>query len=308
MLAFGRHGLQSSELVAKSFTAVAASNTYSLALDDELQLWSWGHAPYGQHGHNREDVSEISLVKSVHVKSVSVSENFSVILDCEGRLFQAGLFAFDQSTQQPLVDCITQRDYRCPPHHSSQVIANFMEKSRKDILVATMATEIRSLPNRTWKKVVSGQMYLAILSESGELYMIGRFSFQPQALFTPFTMKQIQPPQGVTNWVDVASGWDHIIAIADTGCVYSWGWGYYGQLGIGEVKNSDLPILVDTLDGLNVSKIFCGPKSSACVTDTGDLYVFGDGSTHALGRSVDRIATCPELMEVCLSNLHHIST
>jgi alpha-tubulin suppressor-like RCC1 family protein len=63
--------------------------------------------------------------------------------------------------------------------------------------------------------------------------------------------------------VDVAVGGRHCFALADTGQVYSWGFGFYYQLGTGSTEDKMEPSEVSTFR--KVEKISCGYFHTAMI-------------------------------------------
>ena len=39
----------------------------------------------------------------------------------------------------------------------------------------------------------------------------------------------------------VACGWRHTISVSDSGCIYTYGWSKYGQLGHGDYEDHLIP-------------------------------------------------------------------
>lgn len=58
--------------------------------------------------------------------------------------------------------------------------------------------------------------------------------------------------------VKVACGSRHTICVDDVGQVYSWGWGFYGQNGIGDQSNRYVPVEIKALHGKKVVDVCCG--------------------------------------------------
>lgn len=99
--------------------------------------------------------------------------------------------------------------------------------------------------------------------------------------------------------ISVACGRDHMICVTDTGELYTWclfalflcfvgamtdrssrGSATRHQLGQGEVgAQVSEPQRVQALAGKKIISCSCGDYFSACISDTGVLYTFGDGSS-----------------------------
>lgn len=64
--------------------------------------------------------------------------------------------------------------------------------------------------------------------------------------------------------------------LTERGRVYSTGGNTFGQLGIGNKKNTNIPTRIKDFDRHNVVKIACGHHSAA-LTDRGDIFIWGTG-------------------------------
>jgi len=76
--------------------------------------------------------------------------------------------------------------------------------------------------------------------------------------------------------VDVAcgSGDAQTLCITDNDCVWSWGDGDYGKLGRGGSDGCKVSVKIDSLQGLGVSKVECGPQFSVALTKSGAVYTW----------------------------------
>ncbi len=74
----------------------------------------------------------------------------------------------------------------------------------------------------------------------------------------------------------------HTLAVADNGTLWSWGLGRDGRLGHGDVRNRDVPTLVNAPDIRNVTFVSAaaGYAHSAGVTDQGVLHTWGKGEAY----------------------------
>ncbi|KAL1359687.1 hypothetical protein HN51_005013 [Arachis hypogaea] len=83
--------------------------------------------------------------------------------------------------------------------------------------------------------------------------------------------------------IQIASGGYHSLALTDDGNVLSWGHGGHGQLGHGSLHSQKIPTVVEALGEDHIIYISCGASSAAAVTDTGKLYMWGNGTDSQLG-------------------------
>eukprot|EP00736_Rhodelphis_marinus_P011569 Rmarinus@m.5200 len=120
--------------------------------------------------------------------------------------------------------------------------------------------------------------------------------------------------------IDVACGDRHALALTQTGVVYSWGSGDFGQLGyhtvtperplcnippehsplVADLANVDggcsddadgatktwAPKPIKSLSGMEISRVICGDRHSAAISAMGNLFVWGNGDSGQLGLGV----------------------
>ncbi|XP_068458709.1 RCC1 domain-containing protein 1-like [Clinocottus analis] len=76
---------------------------------------------------------------------------------------------------------------------------------------------------------------------------------------------------------------EHAILLSASGAVYTWGLGSHGQLGHGGLASEEEPRAVEALLGMPMSCIATGSWHSVCISDGGDLYVWGWNESGQLG-------------------------
>lgn len=139
----------------------------------------------------------------------------------------------------------------------------------------------------------------------------------------------------------VACGGEHSLATSEAGELYSWGWGRYGNLGLGRAEDQLIPVkvgsramrpnptllmrparshiaciaqgpgaalsCVSTAQGVKVVSMSCGAEHSVGLSDSGVVYAWGWGSYGNLGdgERVDRWAPVKVRLPLCLQALAH---
>lgn len=69
------------------------------------------------------------------------------------------------------------------------------------------------------------------------------------------------------------SGTAHTVAVSTTGEVFAWGYGVFGQLGLGDTDDRLYPTLVvEALDESRVLKAACGALHTLLVSKDGTLW------------------------------------
>jgi alpha-tubulin suppressor-like RCC1 family protein len=76
---------------------------------------------------------------------------------------------------------------------------------------------------------------------------------------------------------DIKCGGEHTLILSSVGRVYTFGHGYTGQLGLGNSRNYDRPMIVKSLLNKKIVKIAAGWSHSLIMTSQGHVYVTGCG-------------------------------
>ncbi|XP_075228227.1 E3 ubiquitin-protein ligase HERC2 isoform X3 [Lycorma delicatula] len=162
-------------------------------------------------------------------------------------------------------------------------------------------TLISALVEHRIVKIACGGTYSAAVTSQGELYTWGRGNY---GRLGHGTSDDFNVPTLVTGLkgqhiVDVAcgSGDAQTIAVTDSGLVFSWGDGDYGKLGRGGSDGSKHPKLVDRLQGIEITKVYCGGQFSIALSKPGDVYSWGKGDNYRLGHGSDEHVRFPKLIQ-----------
>lgn len=70
-------------------------------------------------------------------------------------------------------------------------------------------------------------------------------------------------------------GAEHVLLLCAAGQVFSWGGGRHGQLGHGTLEAEREPRLLEALQGLPMVEVAAGGWHSVCLSETGDIYIWG---------------------------------
>merc|ERR550534_2272043 len=80
-------------------------------------------------------------------------------------------------------------------------------------------------------------------------------------------------PQYCGKVVDIVSGWTHMMALTESGDVYTWGRNTYGQLGKSKEQLDFRPSKVPLLE--NIKHIVAGSEHSMALDKNGELWIWG---------------------------------
>ncbi|XP_038622945.1 RCC1 domain-containing protein 1 [Tachyglossus aculeatus] len=84
-----------------------------------------------------------------------------------------------------------------------------------------------------------------------------------------------RPLAGAPRVRSLALGGQHALLLAHAGALFAWGAGRHGQLGHGTLEPEREPRAVEALQGLPGARVAAGAWHSLCLTETGDVYVWG---------------------------------
>jgi alpha-tubulin suppressor-like RCC1 family protein len=101
--------------------------------------------------------------------------------------------------------------------------------------------------------------------------------------------------QGV-EVVDVAAGVFSSYAVTAAGELYTWGDGAEGALGTGNINDQYLPVALKMPAGVKFTQVSIFNQTVTALTDTGQLYIWGDGIYGALGTGNTNDLLTPQLM------------
>jgi alpha-tubulin suppressor-like RCC1 family protein len=159
---------------------------------------------------------------------------------------------------------------------------------------------VKSLAKETCKYIECGGYHTLAIIETPDLYMWGRGDVNQ--LGVPHrqlckdehgyvALKPIKLQYFSKKIKGGACGEAHTLVIDDTGSVYSFGWGEDGQLGIGPegetLKFKDIS-KIDFDFGSFVIKVAAGHIFSACLTEKGEVFIWGNGEKGQFGKEIDK--------------------
>ena len=113
-------------------------------------------------------------------------------------------------------------------------------------------------------------------------------------------VRPIQPPTHVHAFENdrvraVSAGEEHTLVLVESGQVYSFGSGHFGQLGHGDDTDCTTPRLITSLSETFASAISAGSAHSLVIA-AGGVYSFGDGDQGVLGHGNEKDQLLPKLI------------
>ncbi|KAI5670605.1 hypothetical protein M9H77_10969 [Catharanthus roseus] len=240
---------------------VAAGGRHTLALSDIGQVWGWGYGGEGQLGLG----SRIRMVSSPH--PVPCTDSSSLGKDRTMAFSRGSMGSEGHSFRVPGTYV---KGIACGGRHSAVITdagalltfgwglyGQCGQGSTDDELSPTC---VSSLLGIRIEGVAAGLWHTVCISADGDVYAFGGNQFgqlgtgSDQAETIP-RLLDASSLENVHAKV-VSCGARHTAVISDEGKVFCWGWNKYGQLGLGDVIDRNIPSQV-SVDG-------CVPKNVAC--------------------------------------------
>ena len=253
----------------KNIKYIAVGGFHMLAHDEKGEvLYSWGRNNAGQLGlgegktGNHGDPQTVSGVEGT-IASVAAGRQHSLVLTSSGAVYS---FGNGRDAQLGLGD----KKYRKAP------------------------SKIEELPPNVVSIACGRDSSFALTSE-GILWSWGKDEYGQ--LGHGRTQRYVTLPRRVASLdhekiVSIHMGEYHGCAVSSDGRMFTWGKNSDGQCGHGHKNNVTQPTQVEALEALNVvvSSADCGDGHTAAITEKGELWLWGRGTSGELGRGAGKTA------------------
>ncbi|KAI9114413.1 hypothetical protein K1719_014641 [Acacia pycnantha] len=146
---------------------------------------------------------------------------------------------------------------------------------------------IKALQGLRIKQIACGDSHCLAVTTEGEVQSWGRNQNGQLGLGTTedsLVPQKIQTFQGLPIKM-VAAGAEHSVAVTEHGELFGWGWGRYGNLGLGDRSDRLFPEKVSSvhLKGDKMVTVACGWRHTISVSSSGGLYTYGWSKYGQLG-------------------------
>ncbi|KAK7339702.1 hypothetical protein VNO77_20383 [Canavalia gladiata] len=240
-------------------TSVAVGGRHTLALSDVGQVWGWGYGGEGQLGLG----SRVKMVSSPHlipcIESASGKDRSTA--------FHQGGGAGAQGSNVPGSYVM---EIACGGRHSAVITdtgalltfgwglygqcgqGNNADQLRPTLVPSLLGTRV--------DKIAAGLWHTLCVTVNGQIYAFGGNQFGQ--LGTGGDQPETSPRQLDTSHFEnkhsniVSCGARHSALLTDDGHLFTWGWNKYGQLGLGDSVDRNIPC--------QVSVAGCRPRNVAC--------------------------------------------
>jgi alpha-tubulin suppressor-like RCC1 family protein len=138
----------------------------------------------------------------------------------------------------------------------------------------------------SWLNISAGRYSLVAIKSDGTLWAWGANDYGQLGLSNKIAYSSPKQVGALTNWSKSGSGTYHNIALKTDSTLWSWGYNDHGQLGQNNTSNLSSPKQIGSLTNWKSVNLFNWLSStSAAITTTNNLYVWGDNYGGQLGLS-----------------------
>jgi alpha-tubulin suppressor-like RCC1 family protein len=276
---------------------VAMGALHTLALDENGHVWVFGSSEHGQLGLGAEFVGPTAVqnsplmvpaLKSVRVKDIACGHHHSACITLDGTVMiwgrgEDGQLGLSNKNNVPIPTVIPQmQGIKC--HGLALGLWHSILLSDRGQLYSfgnatygqlghgttdeqLQPKQIAYFESRNVIQVSAGSAHSACILDNGEIYCFGSGIYgqignnEKSHALLPTLVKSLRGDAGK----EVACGVNHILALMDSGKVYSWGAGTYGRLGLKSENDQHIPKEITFLADKSVRMITAGGSQSACV-------------------------------------------
>ena len=297
---------------------LGASATHISAIKTDGTLWTWGYGTSGQLGDNtvtNKSTPVTTFAGGTNWKQTNAGSGFTGAIKTDGTLWTWGnsisLGRFTEGTRlTPITTFAGGTNWADTATTEPEDLYTLSAGSTNTAAIKTDGTlwiwgagtsgqlgdntvTTKSIPVTTfaggtnWKQLSSGLTGLthtAAIKTDGTLWTWGQGS-QGQLGDNTVTTKStpVTTFAGGTNWKQVSSGNAHTAAIKTDGTLWTWGYGFDGELGDNTVRNNKSTPVTTFAGGTNWKQVSSGSYHCAAIKTDGTLWTWGWNSRGQLG-------------------------
>eukprot|EP00271_Cylindrocystis_brebissonii_P008505 TRINITY_DN22878_c0_g1_i1.p1 TRINITY_DN22878_c0_g1~~TRINITY_DN22878_c0_g1_i1.p1 ORF type:complete len:446 (+),score=66.57 TRINITY_DN22878_c0_g1_i1:322-1659(+) len=284
---------------------------------DKNVVWSWGWGDFGRLGHgNSTDLfcpHPIKALNGLPIRQIACGDCHCLAITTDGEVYswgrnqngQLGLGTREDALVPQKVTFFEGRPVKmlaAGAEHAAAVTEDgrlygwgwgrYGNLGLGDRLDRDLPEEVTALqPGPAIAMVACGWRHTIAVDAAGVLYSYG-WSKYGQLGHGEFEDKLLPEPVVAlkgTLIAQIAGGWRHTLALDSEGMMYAWGWNKFGQVGVGNFEDQNLPQLLSSVTEAIV-QVACGWRHSLAISAAGNVYSWGRGTSGQLGHGdcIDR--------------------
>eukprot|EP00802_Teleaulax_amphioxeia_P007464 Tamp_07470.p1 GENE.Tamp_07470~~Tamp_07470.p1 ORF type:complete len:751 (-),score=117.76 Tamp_07470:241-2352(-) len=252
--------------------AYSSTDGHSAVVAGDGRLFTWGSGGSGRLGRQSADAEAVPAAvggllddvrrQAVRVRAVSCGFDHSACVTDDGRVFVWGSGGRGQLGLGSLQPQLAPAEIR-------------------GVLAAEQVTEVSC-----------GRCHTGVLTGRGKLFTFGQGDDgqlghgSDKDLYEPCEVGGVLAGEYVSA---VSCGAELSACVTDTGALYTWGSGIFGQLGLGDTESRLSPSLVSgALQGRHMTAVSCGIFHVLALDRTGTVFSWGDGTGGQLGHGDEK--------------------
>ncbi|MEI2358436.1 InlB B-repeat-containing protein, partial [Mesobacillus zeae] len=272
----------------KDVVAVSVSKEYALALKEDGTVWAWGRNNYGQLGNGTLTSSStpVQVLVANNINKIVAGENTSFAIDENGFLWGWGrnsnylIGSGSGSTSTPTLV------YNLTNVTSIEANSNFALIKKSDGTIWGWGKNSNGLLNEADGGGTVGPTLL------NDLEGIAIFKTAPEAIVAVTASGKVKIKGKLFEKVDseykvenldyisnVSISEDHVLVLNEEGIVKAWGKNDVGQLGNGNLINSNVPLMLPGIT--NIVDVKPSISSFILLNSAGEVFIVGSrGKTN----------------------------
>ena len=271
--------------------SVACGFEHTLALLQDRTVWTWGTNTQGSLGLGTSVVEETSRSLPTQVPglgpvlAVAAGGMNSAVLKQDGTIWEWGSMAQDGSARVSPVQTPGIAGAAKLSASAGSGLAAIKADGSSWWFWDSGTTPVAQDPVAGIVSIVPAD-FITLLKSDGAV--MNSFRIAPNQLST------MAPVAGLPNIVALAGGAFHFLALDANGVLWTWGSDSNGQLGIGAVLGSSIPVEISGLS--NIVQVSAGYSHSLAVDQDGKVWGWGRNSQGVLGDGTQVSRSAPVVL------------
>ncbi|XP_044016380.1 regulator of chromosome condensation-like [Aphidius gifuensis] len=265
---------------------ITAGDSHSAALLEDGRVFAWGsfrdsHGTMGLTPKGNERLP-IELLSTIKIIKISSGADHLVMLSENGHVYTCGCGEQGQ---------LGRVASRTADRHNRHGI---------DHLLNPNLVEFKINKKLQFSNIWAGQ-YCTFAREynKGDIYVFGLNNYHQIGLSDPIAYyhPKISKTFNGKDWNVISSGQHHTIALDNDGQVFVLGRKEYGRLGLGKDCSDVTELTRVEIDKQKINDVAAGSAQSFAVTESGQLFAWGMGSSGSLGTGEEDDVDTPVLIK-----------